>query len=237
MAHHYMFKEAHTISYIQQVNHEWIEGDEEEIAYAQATQSLKVLPTNIQHGPKVLQRFKATHEPLVKVLFNFENMESHGEPIKPVLRQLITWTSPNEGITLLKFFSGIGTGLEALLQLGMAVQRYFYIDIDPIARQVVALRMMELTARFSQQFATIAWKVSFTFLPYNIQLIQKKHMELLGPMDLIISSWECQGFLTFGFGESLNDTRSGLFIDMIRLITWAQSMSPMLGYVIENTPS
>jgi hypothetical protein len=28
-----MFKEAHTISYIQQVNHEWIEGDEEDIAY------------------------------------------------------------------------------------------------------------------------------------------------------------------------------------------------------------
>jgi hypothetical protein len=25
---------THTISYIQQVNHEWIKGDEEEIAYA-----------------------------------------------------------------------------------------------------------------------------------------------------------------------------------------------------------
>jgi hypothetical protein len=29
-----MFKEAHTISCIQQANHEWIEGDEEEIVYA-----------------------------------------------------------------------------------------------------------------------------------------------------------------------------------------------------------
>jgi hypothetical protein len=28
-----MLKEAHVISYIQQANHEWIEGDEEEIAY------------------------------------------------------------------------------------------------------------------------------------------------------------------------------------------------------------
>ncbi len=34
MAHHCMLKEAHTISYIQQVSHEWIEGDEEETAYA-----------------------------------------------------------------------------------------------------------------------------------------------------------------------------------------------------------
>jgi hypothetical protein len=81
-----MLKEAHTISYIQQVRHEWIEGDEKETSYAQASESLKVVPTDIQHGPKVLQRFKVAHEPLVKTLFSFENMESHGEPIKQVLR-------------------------------------------------------------------------------------------------------------------------------------------------------
>jgi site-specific DNA-cytosine methylase len=62
-------------------------------------------------------------------------------------------------------------------------------------------------------------------------------MELLSLVDLIISSWECQGFSVVGFGEGLSDTRSKLFTDMIRLITWAQSISPTLGYVIENTPS
>jgi hypothetical protein len=49
-----MFKEAHTISYIQQVSHEWIEGNEKEIAYAQAIESLKVIPNDIQHGLEVL---------------------------------------------------------------------------------------------------------------------------------------------------------------------------------------
>jgi hypothetical protein len=81
-------------------------------------------------------------------------MESHGKPIKPILRQLITWTPPKEGITLLELFSGIGISLEALQQLGMVVRRYFYIDIDLIARQVAASKMMELIARFPQQFAT-----------------------------------------------------------------------------------
>jgi len=85
MAHHYMLKEAHIISYIQQANHEWIEGDEEKTACAQVTESLRVVPTNIQHKPKVLQRFKATHEPLVKALSSFENMESDGKPIKAIL--------------------------------------------------------------------------------------------------------------------------------------------------------
>jgi hypothetical protein len=71
-----MLKETHTISYIQQASHKWIEGDEEETAYAQAIESLRVVPTDIQHRPKVLQRFKAAHKPLVKTLSNFENMET-----------------------------------------------------------------------------------------------------------------------------------------------------------------
>ncbi len=86
MAHHYMLKETHTISYIQQVNHEWIKGDEEEIAYAQVTKSLRVVPTNIQHGLEVLHRFKVNHEPLVKALSSFKSMENHGKPIKLVFR-------------------------------------------------------------------------------------------------------------------------------------------------------
>jgi hypothetical protein len=46
-----MLKEAHTISYIQQASHEWTDGDEEETIYAQATESLRVVPINIQHRP------------------------------------------------------------------------------------------------------------------------------------------------------------------------------------------
>jgi len=93
-----------------------------------------VVPTDIQHGLEVLQRFKAAHEPLVKALSSFENMRSHGKPIKPILRHLITWTPLKVGITLLKLFGGIGTGFEALVQLGMVVWRYFYVNIDPIVR-------------------------------------------------------------------------------------------------------
>jgi hypothetical protein len=58
---------------------------------------------------------------------------------------------PKEGITLLELFGGIGTNLKALLaQSRMVVQRYFYVDIDLIAKQVAALRMMEFIANFPQ---------------------------------------------------------------------------------------
>ncbi len=150
MAHHCMFKEAHTISYIQQASHGWIEGNEEETLYAQATKSLRVVPIDIQHELEVLQRFKATHEPLVKALFSFENLESHGEPITLMFRQLITWTLPKEGITLLELFGGIGTCFEIVLHSRMVVRKHFYVEIDPIARQMATPIMMELIAIFPQ---------------------------------------------------------------------------------------
>ncbi len=61
-------------------------------------------------------------------------------------------------------------------------------------------------------------------------------MELLSLVDFIILGWECRGFTAVEFGEGLSDTRSGLFMDMVQLITWAQSISPTFDYVIENTP-
>jgi hypothetical protein len=76
MGHHCMLKKTHIIFYIQQASHKWIEGHEKEIVYAQAIESLKVVLIDIEHGPKVLQRFKATHKRLVKALFSFENMEN-----------------------------------------------------------------------------------------------------------------------------------------------------------------
>jgi site-specific DNA-cytosine methylase len=76
----------------------------------------------------------------------------------------------------------------------------------------------------------------FHFLAFWHTTNSEEHMELLGLVDLIIASWECQGFSATRFGEGLNDTRSDLFMDMVWFITWAQSISPTLGYVIENTP-
>jgi hypothetical protein len=88
-----------------------------------------VVPTNIQHGPEVLHWFKAPHKPLVKALFNLENMKSHGESIKPVFHQLITWTPLKDGITLLELFGGIGIGFEALpMTTSVNVVIFFFLE-------------------------------------------------------------------------------------------------------------
>ena len=75
MAHHCMLKEVHTISYIRQASHEWIEEDDEEIAWAQAAASLRAVPTTFTHTSEVLQRLKAAHKPLVIPMHKFEAIE------------------------------------------------------------------------------------------------------------------------------------------------------------------
>jgi hypothetical protein len=98
-----------------------------------ATKSLKVVPIDIQHRPEVLQSSKQPTSPWSKLCLVLR-MESHGDPIKPLFRQLITWTLPKEGITSLELFGVIAIGLEALLQSRMVVRRYLILDIDPIPR-------------------------------------------------------------------------------------------------------
>jgi hypothetical protein len=46
----------------------------------------------------------------------------------------------------------------------MVVRRYFYVDIDPIARQVATSKMREFTTRFPQQFTTTTWKANVATL-------------------------------------------------------------------------
>ncbi len=58
MVHHCMLKETRIIFYIQQASHQWIEGDEEDTTYAQTIESLRVMPTNIQHGVDLLIKYE-----------------------------------------------------------------------------------------------------------------------------------------------------------------------------------
>jgi hypothetical protein len=48
----------------------------------------------------------------------------------------IHWKPPDDGIVLLELFGGIDTSLAAILQVGIKVKRYVYVDIDDAAQQV-----------------------------------------------------------------------------------------------------
>jgi hypothetical protein len=62
-----------------------------------------------------------------------DSTEDHGPPLD---NSTIHWKPPDDGIVLLELFGGIGTGLAAVLQAGIKIQRYVYVDTDEAARQV-----------------------------------------------------------------------------------------------------
>jgi hypothetical protein len=52
----------------------------------------------------------------------------------PLDSSTIHWRPPEDGIVLLELFGGIGNGLVAVLQAGLKVKRYIYVDVDEVAR-------------------------------------------------------------------------------------------------------
>ncbi len=48
----------------------------------------------------------------------------------------IAWEYPSEGICMLDLFGGTSTGLATVLQVGIPVWKYLYMEIDEIAKRV-----------------------------------------------------------------------------------------------------
>jgi hypothetical protein len=46
------------------------------------------------------------------------------------------WEYPSEGICLLDLFGGINTGLVAVLQAGILVRKYLYVEKDETMKRV-----------------------------------------------------------------------------------------------------
>jgi hypothetical protein len=78
-------------------------------------------------------------------------MEDHGPPLD---NSTIHWKPPDDGIVLLELFGGIGTGLAAVLQARIKVQRYVYVDTDEAARQVAKHHSQGLCVRFPELLTT-----------------------------------------------------------------------------------
>jgi hypothetical protein len=56
--------------------------------------------------------------------------------LSPLDTTPIAWEYPSEGICMLDLFGGISTGLVIVLQAGILVRKYFYVERDEAARRV-----------------------------------------------------------------------------------------------------
>ena len=137
----------------------------------------------------------------------------------------------------MELFAGIGTGLAAVLEAGLKVRRYIHVDSGFAANRAARHHMQRLLALYPEQLPPSAIRGCFGKLPRDVTLVSADDLCRLGHVDLVIAGWPCQGHSRAGSGRGLDDPRSGLFADLLRLIQWwitHQSMPP--GYIFENVP-
>jgi hypothetical protein len=109
----------------------------------------------------------------------------------PLDSSTIHWRPPEDGIVLLELFGRIGSGLVAVLQAGLKVKRYIYVDVDEAARQVAKRHSRRLRTQFPELLATSAIKTSFSTLVGNIALVSVEDIHHCGYVDLVIVGWPC----------------------------------------------
>ncbi len=74
-------------------------------------------------------------------------------------------------------------------------------------------------------------------LPLDIALLGAQDLARVGPIDLVIVGWSCQGHIRAGRGEGLRDLRSCMFWEMLRVLRHLhthQARAP--AYILENVP-
>ena len=157
--------------------------------------------------------------------------------ISSTFAQPIRWHPPLEGIILVELFAGIGTGLAAVLEVGLKVQRYIHVDNGFVSTRAARHHLQRLIAQYPEQLPPSAIHGCFGHLPRDVTLISDEDLKRLGHVDLVIAGWPCQGHSRAGAGQGLDDPRSSLFWDLVRVTQWwfnHQSTPP--GYIFENVP-
>ena len=64
--------------------------------------------------------------------------------LSPLDTTPIAWEYPSEGVCVLDLFGGISTGLAAVLQAGIPVRRYLYVEQDETAKRVSSWHVTQL---------------------------------------------------------------------------------------------
>jgi transposase InsO family protein len=142
------------------------------------------------------------------------------------------------GISLMELCGGICTGLDALLRLGIRINRYHYVDNDKATRQVAQFRLTELSARYPEQFPITAWTHAFD-LPQDVRMVTNEILDdIVGPVSddqyLVIAGWPCQEYSPAGNAQ-VGD-RAALLDDVLRIVQWLQTQchSRPPAYLLEN---
>ena len=105
------------------------------------------------------------------------------------LAHSILWRPPEAGIMLVELFGSITTGLVAVLEAGLTVRRYIYVNISQVSTRVARHHLQQLMVLYLQQLPLTAIHGCFSRPPCHVTFINEADLRHLGPVDMIITGW------------------------------------------------
>jgi hypothetical protein len=103
------------------------------------------------------------------------------------LAQPIVWRLPDARIILVEIFGGIGIGLAVLLEVGLMVRRFVYVDNSQVCTRVARHHLHHLMLLYPQQLHPIVIRGCFSRLPHDVTIISEADLRYLGLVDMVIA--------------------------------------------------
>jgi hypothetical protein len=116
--------------------------------------------------------------------------------LKPLNQDIVDLTAPimDQSLVVVELCGEFLSATKALIWTGVKIRQLHVCEIDSKARALAAARLEVLSKMFPELLPPEAFARCFSVLPHDISLIKYRHIKELGPMDLIICGFPCQGF-------------------------------------------
>ncbi len=138
--------------------------------------------------------------------------------LSPLDTKFIQQDIPKDGTCLLELFGGINFGLITILQLGILIWRYHYVEKHPQVEQASMRHVMMLQQKYPHLLPTSTIHGYQHFLPNNITLLRVPNLARIGPIHLVIFRWMCQGLSQVSMGQGFSNPKLGLFWELIYVV-------------------
>lgn len=122
--------------------------------------------------------------------------------------------------------------------MGYAIGEVVACELRGAAQQVHRHAMTQLAKEFPTRVSAKAGAQLHHRILQDIRLVTADLLQALGPIDLVVTGWPCQGSSAARTGQGLDDSRLGLLVELLRVLHVLQGLhkawGQTLGYLVEH---
>ncbi|CAI7904655.1 unnamed protein product [Closterium sp. NIES-54] len=140
-----------------------------------------------------------------------------------------------EPLTIVELFGGIGTGLATALKAGCRVKKWVLVEVDPVVRRMAMHHLRRFKGQYPSQLMSGVETEAEEDMVNDIRAVSAQDVQQWGKVDLLVARWECQGVSRAGKGLGLEDPRSMLFSELLRVMKLVYQQHGEYIYILENS--